>query len=90
MRYLQIHKVLYMILCLLWFIFHFAIYLIGIILCFLWCFKIPKYSEYFSCCEAHYKGYNQDNFCFKNHFDAKAYVDKNPKETLLRYYHYVF
>ena len=90
MMYLQIHRVLYAILCLLCFIIQFIVYIAVAIIYFLWSFKITEYSEFFNCCDAHYKGINTDTWCFHNHYDARSFVDKNPKETILRYYHYMF
>lgn len=79
MKYLKIHKMIWLLICLIAVLFILIIFIIVNILNIIWEFKVIEWSD------AVYYTKFEINEDFK--WRTNVYTDKNPKETLLRFYH---
>lgn len=78
MKHLKIHYLLVAILILIWMLIETIYFYFWNIIRFVWCFKWWNWSDWFSEKE------------FYRTFTGCPYIDKNPKQTFIRLWNYIF
>lgn len=76
MKYLRIHTLLWVIICIIALLFNITFYIISFILVFIWNFRVTSWGDF-----------NRCDSGISNYWDGSIYVDNTPMDTFKRYFY---